>query len=192
MRDRLRTEYDAACKRLDDKIFAEIEGGNGEEANADPPRFVATYFLDAHGRPDRKKTKIPLSFESSTNKMELDRVVASVPGLAIRKTWSTVLVGWALAMKQDIEAEFSRLETFFSRKFDIHSAQANVDLQLFLRKHLALNLDVSIITTVTKSSDPVVFDEFGLQKSESRPRNHSQSPWPAHEAAPQNCRHRAG
>ncbi|EAQ91616.1 predicted protein [Chaetomium globosum CBS 148.51] len=57
--------------------------------------------------------------------MELDRVVASVPGLAIRKTWSTVLVGWALAMKQDIEAEFSRLETFFSRKFDIHSAQAN-------------------------------------------------------------------
>ncbi|KAH6635882.1 hypothetical protein F5144DRAFT_565711 [Chaetomium tenue] len=164
VRDRLRTEYDAACERLGDKMFAEIEGGHGEEANADPPRFVAKHFLDAHGRPDKEKTKIPLSFKSYNNKIELDRVVASVPGLAILKTWSTVLVGWASTMEQGIEAEFSRLETFFSRKFDIHSAQANVDLQLFLRKYLALNLDGSIITTDARPSDPVVLADFRLQK----------------------------
>jgi hypothetical protein len=144
-------------------MFAEIEGGHAEEGNTDPPRFVAKYFLDAQGRPDREKTKIPLAFRSWNNKEELDRVVASVPGLAILKTWSTVLVGRATTMEQGIEAEFSRLETFFSEKYDIRSAQANVDLKLFLRKYLSLNLDGSTIATDARPYDPVVLAPTCLQ-----------------------------
>ncbi|KAK3295292.1 uncharacterized protein B0H64DRAFT_474286 [Chaetomium fimeti] len=164
--DRLRGEYDAAVERLEDEMFAKIEGGHAEEGNVDPPRFVAKYFLDAQGHPDREKTKIPLSFRSWNNKEELDKVVKSVPGLAILKTWSTVLVGWATAMEKGIEAEFSRLETFFSHKYDIHSAQANVDLKLFLRKYLSLNPDGSVIDTGVRPSDPVVLAPFRLQNQE--------------------------
>ncbi|KAK3321911.1 hypothetical protein B0H66DRAFT_531273 [Apodospora peruviana] len=89
VRNRLRREYDEAFKRLEDKQFVEIKGGHSEEANSDPPRFVAKYFLDGRGRPDRNKTKEPLLFQLCNNEKEMFDVVAAVPGLAIRQTWST-------------------------------------------------------------------------------------------------------
>ena len=51
VRDRLRTEYDADCERLENKMFAEIEGGHAEEGNADPPRFVAKGTTSTAPRP---------------------------------------------------------------------------------------------------------------------------------------------
>ncbi|KAH6838554.1 hypothetical protein B0I37DRAFT_449616 [Chaetomium sp. MPI-CAGE-AT-0009] len=69
-------------------------------------------------------------------------------------------------MEQGIEAEFSRLEAFFSRKGEIHSTQANVDLKLFMRKYFSLNLDGSEISIGTRPSDPVVPNPSHLQNQE--------------------------
>jgi len=163
VRDRLRQEYDDAFTRLEDKMFAEIKGGHAEEANADPPRFVKKYFLDAQGQPDKEKTKEPLSFASWNNKEELDEVVKSFPGLAILRTWSTVLVGWDNTMEKGIENEFSRLELFFSRRERVHSAQANVDLKLFLQRYLSINIDGAAIVGDPRPSAPVTFLRWELQ-----------------------------
>ncbi|KAL2022210.1 hypothetical protein VTK56DRAFT_5820 [Thermocarpiscus australiensis] len=155
VRDRLRAEYEEAFKRLEDKMFAEIEGGPSEEANTDPPRFVAKYFLDGQGRPDREKTKDPLSFALWNHEEELTEVVKAVPGLTILKTWSTVLVGWDTTMARGIGNEFARLATFFDRKDYIQSAQANVDSKLFLKKYLHIDADGAATTTDARPSAPV-------------------------------------
>ncbi|KAK4236138.1 hypothetical protein C8A03DRAFT_17197 [Achaetomium macrosporum] len=163
VRDRLRREYDEAFKRLEDKLFAEIKGGYPEEANADPSRFVAKYFLDGQGRPDREKTKEPLSFRSWNHQEELVEAVEAVPGLAILKTWSTVLVGWEETMQRGIENEFARLESFFDRREEIHSAQANVDLKLFLKKYLDINLDGVGAASGARPLAPVTLDRWRLE-----------------------------
>ncbi|KAJ4292226.1 hypothetical protein N0V88_005857 [Collariella sp. IMI 366227] len=163
IRDRLRKEYNEAHKRLEDKKFAEIKGGHAEEANSDPPRFVAKYFLDSQGRPDKTKTKVPLSFNLWNHKDELVKVVNAIPGLAILKTMSRAFVGWEGTMEAGIEQEFARLENLFDEKHKIHSAQANVDLKLFLRKYLSIELDGTDITTNPRPSAPVTLSKWELQ-----------------------------
>jgi hypothetical protein len=95
VRDRLRKEYDDAFRCLEDQMFAKIKTGHLlTEANADPPRFVAKYFLDAQGRPNKNKTKEPLVLQWWYAHDEFDSVVKAVPGLAIHNTGNgTVLVG---------------------------------------------------------------------------------------------------
>jgi len=139
VRDRLRAKYDEAFTRFGDTIFADITGGPAEEASADPPRFVAKYFLDADGKPDRNKTKDVLRL--SPDCPELLQVVEGVPGLAIRSTRVTVLVGWETEMQRGVEAEFARFKSLFKSVPELHSAQASLDLGLFLKRHLGIGPD---------------------------------------------------
>ncbi|KAK4096435.1 hypothetical protein N658DRAFT_361278 [Parathielavia hyrcaniae] len=69
-------------------------------------------------------------------------------------------------MQRGIENEFARLETFFSTKVQIHSAQANVDLGLFLSRYLALNTDDNLLTEKRKPSTPVVLSWYLFQNEE--------------------------
>lgn len=68
-------------------MFAKIEGGCAKEANADPPRFLAKYFLNSQGQPDKAKTKKPLSFGLWNNKDELRRLIKAVPGLEMLESY---------------------------------------------------------------------------------------------------------
>jgi hypothetical protein len=90
-------------------------------------------------------------------------VVAAVPGLAVLKTWSTALVGWEETMQRGIENEFARLETFFNKKEDIHNAQANVDLALFLKRYLAVDTNGRFLGAKAKPSTAVVLHRFRLE-----------------------------
>lgn len=162
IRDRLRRELDDAFKASEAKLFAEIEGGHEKEANTDPPRFVAKYFLDAQGQPDKEKTKEALAFASRSHEKELDDVVQRVPGLAIRRTRHNTLVGWEHTMQQGIENEFDRLESlYWGKKEKIHSAQADVDWELFLQRYLAIDIDGSAVDP--KPSAPVILERWCVQ-----------------------------
>jgi hypothetical protein len=170
VRDRLRGEYGEAFNRLEDKLFAEITGGHSAEAYADPSRFVAKYFLDPQGRPNREKTEEPLSVAAWNHKEELAEVVKAVPGLAIHATWESVLVGWDTTMERGIENEFARLESRYDKKEDVQSAQATVDLKLFLKKYLSIDIDGNgngnASTTNARPSAPVTFCRWRLHNKE--------------------------
>ncbi|KAK3307751.1 uncharacterized protein B0T15DRAFT_490355 [Chaetomium strumarium] len=111
-----------------DKMFAEIVGGYAKEGNTDPPRFVAKYFLDGQGRPNKEKTKEPLSFSSRRR------------------------------CTKGIENEIARLESFYKKNEEIHSAQANVDLKLFLKRRLGIDLDDMATAPNPRPSAPITLD----------------------------------
>ncbi|KAK3897124.1 hypothetical protein C8A05DRAFT_20050 [Staphylotrichum tortipilum] len=164
VRDRLRKEYDDAFIRLGDKLFAEITGGPGEEAEGDPARFVAKHFLGADGQPDRAKTKDVLAFRcGSHERQELREVVDTVPGLSIVMTWRTVFVGWETEMQRSIEAEFSRLESVPQPVLKMHSALASVDLGLFLKRYLGIGPDGAAPPADARPSTAIQLNRWELQ-----------------------------
>ncbi|KAK4136635.1 hypothetical protein BT67DRAFT_454429 [Trichocladium antarcticum] len=165
VRDRLQREYDEAFHRLEDELFAEIDGDPSIEAASDPRRFVAKYFLDAQGRPDREKTKKPLSVAERYHVDELREALKAIPGLATHPASGTVLVGWDTAMEKGIEDEFARLESRYSTRADVQSRQATVDLKLFLKRSLAIDIDGSAPTMEARPSAPVTLFKWCLGDS---------------------------
>lgn len=166
-RDRLRSDYDEAFKLLEDKLFADIgEGRCAEEANTDPSRFLAKYFLNPQGQPDRGKTEEAISFSVRGDQEELRGLVEAVPGLEIRVSCVNAVVGWDTTMQRGIETEFKRLESFFAKKEKIHAAQANLDLGTFLKRHLGIDLEGRYTTTGPRPSEPVTINRqlFGHWK----------------------------
>lgn len=106
---------------------------------------------------------MPISFRLWNNEDEMVEFVNAVPGLAILETWSTALVGWEDTMEAGIEAEFARLESFLSKPQEIHSAQANIDLKLFLKKHLNISVNGQLPAADARPSGPITLYRYGLQ-----------------------------
>jgi len=174
VRDRLQAKYNEAFERLEDKLFNEIGDNPSREADCDERRFVAKYFQDAQGRPDRSKTKEALCFTSYASwgyQQSLREVVETVPGLAIHLTEDKAVVGWVGTLQRAIEKEFSRLEDHYkngefherlSPQACYQSAQANLDLDLFLTKTLYVDKNGKTLAKGKELLGPVLLDRYDL------------------------------
>jgi len=155
IRNRLQDEYDEAFTRLEDQLFAQIGDSPPDEARRDEQRFVAKYFLDAQGRPDRTKTKYALCFAFRESESEgLQECVGAVPGLAIHLSRDYVVVGWQGTLEPAIEFAFKRFEEFYTDphrphrpyatpRISSHCAQANLHPDIFLRLKLGINTNMN-------------------------------------------------
>ncbi|KAM7207788.1 hypothetical protein V8F20_001830 [Naviculisporaceae sp. PSN 640] len=141
IRDRLRNRFDDAWKDIHDEQFAKCNGDIQQEAYCDPPRFVAKYFLDDRGKPDRSKTKDSLSFRVWTSVKELREVAADIPGLKLIVTPRRALIGWEETMQQGIETELKH-------------------------RHLHIDSEGHLIRAGPKPSTPVMFLQHYLANSE--------------------------
>ncbi|KAK8091802.1 hypothetical protein PG997_002163 [Apiospora hydei] len=111
-----RDEWGAAKKRKEDEKWAACSTP-GEQASMNLDKFIALYFLDSQGKPDRTKTSEPMALHGFDDRAELHERAKRVPGLetcsggeysarAICIGWDRGAV-WALARRLDEE---SRLE----------------------------------------------------------------------------------
>ncbi|KAK4140584.1 uncharacterized protein C8A04DRAFT_31920 [Dichotomopilus funicola] len=159
VRDRLQNEYNEAFERLEDQLFQEIGDNPSSEAQGDERRFIAKYFQDAQGRPDKYKTQEALCFASPASWEEhrecLKKAVGAVPGLAIHLVKDKAVVGWEGTIQRGIETEFSRLEDhhrthkapeFCDSQARYQSEEANLHLDLFLRKTLCIDKNGEVVT----------------------------------------------
>jgi len=175
VRDRLQNEYNEAFERLEDQLFKDIGDNPSREASCDERRFVAKYFQDAQGRPDRSKTQDALCFTSCSSWGDhhkcLKEAVEVVPGLVIHLTQYKAIVGWEGTIQRGIENEFSRLEDHhkaqktlwtLSPQARYQSEQANLDLDLFLRKTLCIDKNGKTLTEGKRPSAPVLLDKWDL------------------------------
>lgn len=175
MRDRLQNEYNEAFERLEDRLFKDIGDNPSREVFCDERRFVAKYFQDARGRPDRSKTPDALCFTLCSSWGDYDKhlkqAVEAVPGLAIYLTQDKVLVGWEDTIQRGIENEFSRLEDHhktqrtpwtLSSQASYQSEQANLNLDLFLRKTLRIDKNGKMLTEGKRPSTPILLAEWDL------------------------------
>ena len=71
-------------------------------------------------------------------------------------------------MERGIENEFARLESRYDKKEDVQTAQATVDLKLFLKKYLSIDIDGNgnAPTTDARPSAPVTFCRWRLHNKE--------------------------
>ncbi|KAK8007356.1 FAD-binding domain-containing protein [Apiospora arundinis] len=70
----------------------------GQQANENLNRFMAIYFLDEQGRPDRTKQHVPIALHGFTNRSELHERAKRIPGLETMSggegSSRTLCVGW--------------------------------------------------------------------------------------------------
>jgi len=83
-------------KRRDDE-FAQLPNPTAE-ANYDLHRFLAKYFLDGHGQPDKTKTPDPLALPGYDARPTLHAAAERIPGLETHSGGSgddrTIVIGW--------------------------------------------------------------------------------------------------
>ena len=94
----------------------------------------------------------------------LKEAVEAVPGLAIHLTQDKAVVGWEGTIQRSIENELSRLEDrhktqktpwTLSPQARYQSEQANLNLDLFLRKTLRIDKDGKTLTEGKRPSTPI-------------------------------------
>ena len=145
IRDRLAAEYNKILEEQEDALFQMLnfsDEGYSAQAEIDPPRFVARYFLEATGEPRTDAIPKKLRLETCADEnSELTRVVRGVPGLGIYSTTGgTTLVAWEDQIQSCIAWELERIESCYTKREDSHSLQASFDLPPFLEKSLGLKV----------------------------------------------------
>lgn len=176
MRDRLQKEYNEAVERLEDQLFKEIGDNSSKEAQCNERRFIAKYFQDAQGCPDRNKTQDALCVASPSHlevhRTRLREAVEAVPGLVIHLVKDKAVVSWEGTIQRGIETEFSRLESHHKtqnphRHHDpqgcYQSEQANLHLDLFLRKTLHIDKNGETLIEGKRPSAPIILHKWDLE-----------------------------
>ena len=172
VKNRLKDEYDEAFKKLEEKLFAEVDKGPSTEADSHPARFLAKYFLDSDGQPDRSKTKRPILLKDISYAMT--KRITDIPGLSYDRDRErgTAVLGWDDAIDNGVESEFDSFMLPPAKKQDDHTAQANYDQKLFLNLYLGVSFlkDRSSCVVKVGNLDTTVSLKYSGLKDKTLPK----------------------
>ncbi|KAF7561368.1 hypothetical protein G7046_g2801 [Stylonectria norvegica] len=148
LEENLRREYQAKLEvhahdieLWKDERFNRL-GSPTSEACFDFERLLAKYFLDGlHGRPDRNKTHEALVLDTRYLTETDIRAVAAVPALTLHKTPYLAILGWETDIERALEREFIKLSDPSQNSRDLYTAEANLDLNRFLKKYFQVDIN---------------------------------------------------
>ncbi|KAK3362528.1 hypothetical protein B0T25DRAFT_445595 [Lasiosphaeria hispida] len=151
-----------AVERWKDEHFASLQGGPDSEAAVDMGRFVAKYFLDVHGLPDRTKTKDPLAVSHWRYPISaVAEATEKIPGLKYRKfPRDMVIIGWDTELERGVEREFANLSSSapstMSRN-DLAIIEADFEVDLFLKKYFRIQTVNGVAAIPREKPSALVF-----------------------------------
>ncbi|KAH6613706.1 hypothetical protein B0J18DRAFT_470040 [Chaetomium sp. MPI-SDFR-AT-0129] len=166
-----------------DRLAARIKSGDLAPNQKPPTKKWLLAQLHLYGIPHHKIGRVDdlkaaleaLCFASPASWEEhrecLKKAVGAVPGLVIHLVKDKAIVGWEGTIQWGIETEFSRLEDhhrthkapeFCDPQARYQSEQANLHLDLFLRKTLCIDKNGEAVTEGKRPSAPIIFNKLYL------------------------------
>ena len=129
-------------------------------ANYDSKVFLAKYFLDEDGKPDRSKTHFPLLLPGLLDKLSLQQAADAVPGLKTsiggEGEFRVLVIGWNRAAifetAEQTSTDQARLRDNLSSKWSSH-----------LRKHHRLVKQLPILSKSMKVKEESVKGTYAIE-----------------------------
>lgn len=117
--------YDIAVTKLRREEFDKL-GSPSKEANYDEKQFMAKYFLNARGGPDRSKTLVPMALPGLHSRMGIHAAAERIPGLITQSGGTgdsrTLVIGWDISAVSKKVSDID-LEAAKARKEALDAAQ---------------------------------------------------------------------